>query len=314
MSETEDLLSEIESLAGRVQDHEQGMRKSLAALGARLAAICKNAGITYGGQNFNMDMPGPETMVYGYLYCSEDGLFICTRTTQDDIDDHLGHNEYPGGFKLTAVQECPRQWLDEAVSGGRLRSFLTGFSARLQKEAEDIAGRTKIVDQLTNAPASAIALPLESVAERLGYGRVVDDWRAAQEEVQANPDGAITAACTLVETVCKHILGDMKETLPADQSIHHLYKAVTKKLNLDPADQAEAEMRKLCGGLATATQNIGAVRTKMGDAHGKAAHFVEPVTSLARLAANSAGILATFLMEQWLIQKEDQSAKQSSVS
>jgi len=309
MSETEDLLSAIESLAGRVQDHEQGMRKSLASLGERLAAICKIAGITYGGQTFNMDMLDPGMMVYGHLYCNEEGLFIGTRTTQDDIDDREGRNEYSGGFTLTAVQECPRQWLNEAVSGGRLRSFLTGFSDRLHKEAEEIAGRTKLVDQLTNAPSSAIASSLESVAERLGYGRVVGDWRAAQEEVQTNPDGAITAACTMVETVCKHILGDMEETLPADQSIQPLYRAVAKKLSLDPTDQAEAEMRKLCGGLATATQNIGAVRTKMGDAHGKAAHFVEPVTSLARLAVNSAGILATFLMEQWFIRKEDQSAK-----
>jgi hypothetical protein len=65
----------------------------------------------------------------------------------------------------------------------------------------------------------------------------------------------------------------------------------------------EEVFKRILGGATNVVENLGSLRNKIGDAHGKG----RPVAVLprhAQLAVNLAGTIATFLVETWLAREE----------
>lgn len=124
------------------------------------------------------------------------------------------------------------------------------------------------------------------------------------DNTERDPEDAITAACAIVESVCRSILVELDEKLPSDRSITTLYKHVAKKLGISPdrddlPSEVAEESRRILGGLANTVAGIGQLRTRTGDAHGRE-HTVRRVDPrLARLAVGSAATLSQFLIETW---------------
>lgn len=110
------------------------------------------------------------------------------------------------------------------------------------------------IRHLSCEPFMDISAGLEKIARELNAlcSNRVEQVHCA---IHINPEAAITDACSLVETVCKHILRDKLIDLPSDQSIQSLWKSVTKSLGSTPAEQADPELRGMCGGLFTVAQN-----------------------------------------------------------
>jgi hypothetical protein len=102
-----------------------------------------------------------------------------------------------------------------------------------QQKTEAEAGIRTLANAL-NASVRNAALALESVARQFGYENIVVDWRRAQESVYTDPREAITRSSSLIETVCKYILGAKNVPLPQDQRIRPLLKATLKVLELAP--------------------------------------------------------------------------------
>lgn len=136
-----------------------------------------------------------------------------------------------------------------------------------------------------------------------------DGVHAAWEEALAlraeKPEAAITAARTLVETVCKHILAhdpagsyDEKDDLPK------LYRATAKSLKLAPDQHSAEAFRMVLGGCFSVVEGLGTLRNKLGNAHGKgpeqARPQVRPKPRHAELAVNLAGAMAMFLVSTWV--------------
>ena len=113
---------------------------------------------------------------------------------------------------------------------------------------------------------------------------------------QEDPEGAIDAARTLLETVCKHILDELDEAY-GDDDLPKLYNKVAKVLNLSPSQHTETAFREILGGCHTIVQSLGTLRNRIGDAHGKGRNPVRPAPRHAALAVNLAGSMATFLVE-----------------
>lgn len=65
-------------------------------------------------------------------------------------------------------------------------------------------------------------------------------WRKALERRQTDPEGAITMARTLLETVCKHILDEMGTAYGEAPELPELYRLTSKALNLAPASTQKA--------------------------------------------------------------------------
>jgi len=122
-------------------------------------------------------------------------------------------------------------------------------------------------------------------------------WERALARRASDPEGAITAARTLLETVCKHIL-DASNVQYNSHGIElpELYKLTAKQLNLSPSQHGEEIFRQILGGCASVVHGLGALRNRFGDAHGQGKRPVRPAQRHAELAVNLAGSVALFLI------------------
>lgn len=122
-------------------------------------------------------------------------------------------------------------------------------------------------------------------------------WDRAISRRDSDPEGAITAAKALVETVCKHILSELKGGEWDSLELPALYHEASKVLNLAPSQHSEEAFKKILGGCSTVVNSLANIRNRDGDAHGKGPQAVRPLPRHARLVVNLAGSMALFLIE-----------------
>ncbi len=139
-------------------------------------------------------------------------------------------------------------------------------------------------------------------------------WRKALERMDTDPEGAITMARTILESVCKHIL-DAKgiEYKAAKIEFSELYKLTAKELNLAPDQHAEKVFKQILGGCSAIVNGLGTLRNKLGDAHGKGRSPVKPSVRHAEFAVNLAGTTALFLIQTYKA-KENNKVSQSDAT
>jgi len=129
-------------------------------------------------------------------------------------------------------------------------------------------------------------------------------WAKALDRRDADPEGAITAARTLLESVCKHILDDLAIVYDEGMELPKLYKLMAKNLRLAPEQHTEEVFKQILGGCASVVEGIGSVRNKLSDAHGRGRIHAKPATRHAELAVNLAGALSVFLVATATARKE----------
>lgn len=126
-------------------------------------------------------------------------------------------------------------------------------------------------------------------------------WSKALDRRNADPEGAITVARTLLETVCKRILDQIPGASYTDkEDLPKLYGMVAKALNLAPDQHSEEPIKAILGGAMTLVNGIGTLRNRLSDSHGRGGKPVRPSPRHASLAVNLAGGVATFLVETFL--------------
>jgi hypothetical protein len=121
-------------------------------------------------------------------------------------------------------------------------------------------------------------------------------WQKALDRRIGDPEGAITAARTLLESVCKHILDDASIEYPADTDPPKLWAMCAVTLNLAPHQHQEVLFRTILGNCQSVVNSLGALRNKIGDAHGTGRRPIKAKPRHAELAVNLAGKMAAFLV------------------
>jgi hypothetical protein len=121
-------------------------------------------------------------------------------------------------------------------------------------------------------------------------------WSKAMERRDTDPEGAITLARTLLESVCKHILDELKIPYKPTSDLPDLYKAVANAINIAPSQHSEAVFRQILGGCTAIVEGLGALRNRLSDAHGQGKLAVKPAARHAEFAVNLAGATAQFLV------------------
>ena len=120
----------------------------------------------------------------------------------------------------------------------------------------------------THAP---VASALSETARVLNLESVAQDFDRSLQQSGTDPEDAITAACSTVESVCKCILDKLGQPYPREQTISRLVRAVQRQLDISPdREDIDPDLRQILGGLAGVAGGIGALRTHSGDAHGRA--------------------------------------------
>jgi len=121
-------------------------------------------------------------------------------------------------------------------------------------------------------------------------------WSKAMERRANDPEGAITLARTLLETVCKHILDDYQVAYKSNADLPDLYRSVSKELNIAPSQHSEDIFKQILGGCTAVVEGLGALRNRLSDAHGRGRVGLKPSSRHAELAVNIAGTVAQFLV------------------
>jgi hypothetical protein len=156
-----------------------------------------------------------------------------------------------------------------------------------------------LIDYLEAQDRAPGVAPITATLEAFDPDHVHAAWQKALDRRASDPEGAITAARALIETVCKHILDDMREPYPADADPAKLWALAAEKMNLAPHQQKEQVFKAILGNCQSVVNYLATIRNRVGDAHGQGRKPVKPKPRHAELAVNLAGTMAAFLVSTW---------------
>jgi hypothetical protein len=134
---------------------------------------------------------------------------------------------------------------------------------------------------------------------RFNAENVLMNWTKALERRKSDPERAITAARSLLESLCKYILDEKNLEYSKNADLSQLYHSVSIELNLSPSQYTEDVFKQILGGCSSIVNGLGTLRNSLGDSHGKGKTNIRSASRHAQLAVNLAGSLALFIVETW---------------
>lgn len=189
----------------------------------------------------------------------------------------------------------------------QLWAYIKGRFATYEERRQHIWNEFRpLLDRLeTNSPPSDEAVS-ESL-ERFDSQHVHAAWAKTVERRLSDPEGAVTMAKTLLESVCKHVI-EQSEGIEYGKSddLPALYRKASHALNLAPDQHVEEIFKKILGGCTNVVLGLGELRNRMGDAHGQGQRPIKPLPRHAELAVNLSGTMSSFLIATLEARKEQQ--------
>ena len=186
---------------------------------------------------------------------------------------------------------------------------LDAFWPFIKNEAGSYAERRQIItdaftplmDHLEGLNSAPGDQDLSATLETFNGDGVYAVWTKALDRRTTDPEGAITVARTLLETVTKRILDELGETYSDQDDLPKLYARAAKTLNLAPNQHTAEPIKAILGSVMNLVNGIGTLRNRMSDSHGRGGKLpVRPSPRHASLAVNTAGAISTFLVETYL--------------
>lgn len=158
--------------------------------------------------------------------------------------------------------------------------------------------------QILGGSAGIPSKSLKEMLEGRDFISIDAEFQRAIKSVESDSATGITAACSIIESLCKVYIEDEDLEMPTKQNIKNLWKVVSKSLGLDPRKIADQDITRILSGYASVVDGIGALRTHTSSAHGRGrkAYRLEP--RHARLAINAAHTLVSFVLETWDVRKK----------
>ena len=125
---------------------------------------------------------------------------------------------------------------------------------------------------------------------------VRENWQKAKYRVHRDPAGAITAARSLVEAACRHVLEERQVVAAAGVTLPNLYRLAARQLQLDPHGGVNSALRQIFQGTVSVVEGLASLRNDLGDAHGKDRSSPRPAKRHSELAVLLATGMAGFLL------------------
>jgi len=203
--------------------------------------------------------------------------------------------------RIIEAASDPRDFINDPERHSAVVDYLNRALSYDGFELRQTGGRMRLMETGKSTP---VLERLSGVAEVISFDTVQRDLDRALNSSRSDPEDAVTAACSTVESVCRSILIELGEPLPDKKDVMGLYNAVRKPLGLSP-DRSDidpliaGDVRKVLSGLHTVIQGVGSLRTHGGDAHGRERGFVRIDERIANLAIHAASTASLFLIETW---------------
>lgn len=187
-----------------------------------------------------------------------------------------------------------------AQDRGAVWAYMKDFSEKWEPRRKMVRDEfAAMIDALERGPTIADSMISDGIASFDALG-VKDAWNKALARRDSDPAGAITAARTLLETVCKHLLEDEYGNAQYGQNddLPKLYRLASERLNIAPSQHSEEAFKRILGSASSVVEGLSALRNKIGDAHASGGRRpVKVAPRHAALAVNLAGSMALFLIE-----------------
>jgi hypothetical protein len=236
-------------------------------------------------------------------------------TLADDIYRHAVRNDdWPNseileraGF-LTCSQAKLFQFLEDVLHPIRRdheeqERIATKLNPVLRRDGYFLAPSGRISGYPVYSVRETTAIGVQPADELISQALISFDesgvhhaWQKSLDRRVSDPDGAITAAKTLLETVCKHIIDEAGGSYGENDDLPKLYGIVAECLNLAPSQHSEKVFKSILGNCQSIVGNLAGLRNKLGDSHGQGKRYVKPLARHAELAVNLAGSMAMFLV------------------
>jgi len=226
------------------------------------------------------------------------------------------------------VRKC-QQWLKRCNSDPRVDAFSVlgkvledymeieiegiGYDQTIRRTGQERVNRILAKYSLSYQQGGQIfgggtGIPSKSLKEMLesrDFIAVDAEFQRAIDSVESDPATGITAACSIIEALCKVYIEDEDLEMPAKQNIKNLWKVVSKSLGLDPREIADQDITRILSGFTSVIDGIGALRTHTSSAHGRGRNAYRLEPRHARLAINAAHTLVSFVLETWDARKKN---------
>ncbi|MHA0858093.1 abortive infection family protein [Paenibacillus sp. CMAA1364] len=143
----------------------------------------------------------------------------------------------------------------------------------------------------------------ESIFDTYSLEHVKKDWDRAINQNNTDPEDAITAARSMLESTCKWLLNRLNISFTERDDLPQLYKKVANKLEFFADKDGERIVKQITGSMSSIVTAMAELRNKYGDSHGKDEKYVAPKPSHSVLMVNLSGSLCAFLFETYLNSK-----------
>jgi hypothetical protein len=190
---------------------------------------------------------------------------------------------------LRGAQELDEFWI-------LIKAQVSGYEARRVRLREEFQPLFDRIAQGQVPPEKQVS----SAFRELNWQAVEILWRKALDRRESDPSGAITAAKSMVESVCRHILDSSHLPYEAGDDLPTLCHAASTAVGLDPRSAKSDSARRILGACTTAVSELAALRNKLGDAHGPGLSSSLTDPAEAALAVNLAGTVSTMLAQAWV--------------
>lgn len=220
----------------------------------------------------------------------QDGLV--SRATGGTFDDKLYSIVRTKLIENKSIEHLLPSWIKTKRTHDQFWVFIKGrfgtYAERRQFLWEEFSSALNYLESKSTSPIE--------VSIVFDEAHIHTQWQKALERKSIEPEGAITSARTLIESILKYILDEQGITYNDSAELPELYKEVAKSLNLAPEQHQEQIFKQILGGASSVVSGLGALRNKLGDAHGKSKTSVKPSDRHSELAVNMAGAIAMFLL------------------
>ena len=156
---------------------------------------------------------------------------------------------------------------------------------------------------ILGASAGAPSRTLKEILATRELAAVEVEFQRALATVESDPPAGVTAACSLVEALCKLYIEDEGLELPSKETIKNLWKVVSKHTGLAGGSIADQDITRILSGLVSVVDGVGSLRTHTSSAHGRGRKAYRVEARHARLTIHAAHTLATFVIETWEARK-----------
>ncbi|MDQ3156729.1 MAG: abortive infection family protein [Actinomycetota bacterium] len=169
-----------------------------------------------------------------------------------------------------------------------------GYSKYASPSDEDIS---KLRGMLLSETSPGAIAASDRLSDLDDWEAVSRSWDAALAKVVSDPEGAITATRTTLESVCKHICDERSEPYVDDGDLSRLYKAAARAMDIAPDQHSEQIIKQILSGAVTVVSGLAGMRNSLSDAHGRGKSSTRPAPRHAKLAVNAGFAVAGFLID-----------------